>query len=283
MSASARILDDDSAGPAVGALQVGTETAAQSGPDQWHGVSFDQAIPGAIVVMGPLSLNDGAPASVRVRNVTDTGFEWQIDEWDYLDGVHGAETISWMAMSAGTYRLADGTVVHAGQTQLVNQRLDPVALEGFDAAPLVFAQVTSANDGASVGTRILNVTAGGFDIQMREEEAADGVHGAERVDYIALEPGGSVLPTGVTPNAVTHTGYTIDPAGDEFAFLAGMQTRNGADHATLRYEDVPGGVRVLVDEEQSANAETGHGPETVAWIEAQTGTLDLFAVDPPIA
>jgi len=34
--------------------------------------------------------NDADPMTMRVRNVTDTGFEWQIDEWDYLDGVHGS-------------------------------------------------------------------------------------------------------------------------------------------------------------------------------------------------
>jgi len=46
-----------------------------------------------VVVMGPPTHEGWHPATVRVRNVTDTGFEFQIDEWDYLDGAHALEDV----------------------------------------------------------------------------------------------------------------------------------------------------------------------------------------------
>ena len=98
--------------------ESGTVTVAQSGPDQWHSVTFADAIANAIVVLGPLSTNDAAQATTRVRNVTDTGFEFQIDEWDYLDGVHGAETLSWLAVSEGTHELESGQTIVAGSASV---------------------------------------------------------------------------------------------------------------------------------------------------------------------
>ena len=46
-----------------------------------------------VVIMGPLTSAGGHPSTVRVKNVSPTGFEWQIDEWDYLDGAHIVETV----------------------------------------------------------------------------------------------------------------------------------------------------------------------------------------------
>ena len=76
------------------AFEVGEATVAQADPEEWHSVTFAAPIPMARVVLGPLSLNGPEDATLRVRNVTDTGFEFQIDEWDYLNGRHLPETIA---------------------------------------------------------------------------------------------------------------------------------------------------------------------------------------------
>ncbi|MEL7184399.1 MAG: glycoside hydrolase family 9 protein, partial [Pseudomonadota bacterium] len=78
-------------------MEVGQVVAGAGSPDKWHSVRFDQTIEDAVVVMGPASFEGSHALSVRVRNVTDDGFEFQLDEWEYLDGRHVRETISWMA------------------------------------------------------------------------------------------------------------------------------------------------------------------------------------------
>src|SRR5436305_1572337 len=45
----------------------------------------------SVVITGPVTMNDLAPVTVRVRNVTATSFDYQLAEWDYLDGTHGKE------------------------------------------------------------------------------------------------------------------------------------------------------------------------------------------------
>lgn len=270
------VTNDDTPPDLAGQLQIGTATAAAEGPDSWQEVVFDTPISNAIVVMGPLSKNDDTPATVRVANVTETGFSWKIDEWDYQDGVHGEETLSWMAMPEGTYTLLDGTVISAGRTVLRNELDGQVDLDGFNAQPVVFSQVTSANDAAAVNTRLSNISDTGFTIELEEEQAADGTHSSERVDYIALETGGQILSAGVTPEVVTHLGYTIAVDSPSEVLFAQMQTRNIGDRANVRYEAGTVEFTFQIDEEQSFDPETNHGPEAVGYLTTPPGTLNIY-------
>jgi len=52
--------------------------------------------------MGPPTENDPEMGNIRVRNVTPDRFEFQFDEWDYLDGVHGTETFSFLVMEGSS-------------------------------------------------------------------------------------------------------------------------------------------------------------------------------------
>ncbi|MEM6661478.1 MAG: hypothetical protein AAF666_04785, partial [Pseudomonadota bacterium] len=277
---SAWIIADDEPPPVqpVTSMQTGTETRAQSSSDEWHSVSFEVPIDNAVVVMGALTLNDPEAATVRVRNVTDTGFEFQIDEWDYQDGIHGTESVSWMAMSAGTYALQDGRVITAGRTTSVKETFSTIQLDAFSDAPVVIAQVASDNDGAAVTTRIRNIKAESFQLQMQEEEAASGGHAEESVHYLAVEVGsGAGLTAAVTPDVVTDAGYSME-AGDAFFFVAGMQTRDGSDAATLRYA-IDGQARTYIaQEEQSKDMETRHTSEVIGWIETQQVQIDLLVL-----
>ncbi len=94
--------------------EAGVVTQSQKGSGQWHGVTFATALDDPSVVMGGLTGNGAQPYTVRVRNITDTGFEYQIDEWDYLDGNHTKESISWLAIESGSHVLSDGRVISAG-------------------------------------------------------------------------------------------------------------------------------------------------------------------------
>ncbi|MEL6476807.1 MAG: putative Ig domain-containing protein, partial [Pseudomonadota bacterium] len=252
---------------------AGSESFIQSNGDTWFSVSFDVALDDPAVIAGPLSTNGAQQASVRIRNVSEDGFEYQLDEWDYLDGFHIEETLSWVAIESGRHTLDNGAVIEAG-TGLGGTEFAGVSFSSaFDAAPVVFGQATSDNGPAAITTRLDDVSANGFSFKFQEEEAADQVHPTEDLGWIAVSAGSfDGLAAGTTGETVTHLDTTINlgagfDAADSF-LLADMQTFNGPDTATVRLRDQTSGTAtVFIEEETSADAETNHLlAEQVGWL-----------------
>ena len=50
---------------------------------------------------------------VRIDHVTGNGFDLCLEEWDYLDDRHDVESIGYLAMESGVYRLSDGPLIVA--------------------------------------------------------------------------------------------------------------------------------------------------------------------------
>ncbi|PIE40354.1 MAG: hypothetical protein CSA51_01330, partial [Gammaproteobacteria bacterium] len=264
--------------PQILPIETGTITVDQPDPNQWHQISFDQSYTDAVVVFGPLSSNDSDPATIRVRNVTDTSVEFQIDEWDYLDGIHGQETVNYLVMEAGTYE-TNGVTIEAGSLDAVtNVNQTGAFTQGFDTPPVVLATVTSTNETDAVVLRIDNTTASRFTIKLQEQESTrkEG-HVAEEVHYLAMSGSGEVdtvngnkleILSGKTGNSVKHTFYEIGlTASGVPAFFADMQTSDGNDTANVRYQNLgANSVEVNIDEEQSANSELFHTTELIGFV-----------------
>ena len=154
--------------------QSGTITIQQDGNGQWHHVTFDTAIENAIAVLGPLTRNGADPLTTRVRNVTDTGFEFQLDEWNYLDDWNISEIVSWLAIPEGTHTLATGQKIVAG-AQPENVTFRDVSFGDSLEDAIVLTEVTSVNGPDAVTTRVRNVTDTGFQEQLEEEEALGAI------------------------------------------------------------------------------------------------------------
>ncbi|MEM9148652.1 MAG: hypothetical protein AAGC57_21070, partial [Pseudomonadota bacterium] len=233
-----------------GRLELGTTTITQADPDGWTRVEFDEAIPDAVVVMGPLSTRDGDPATLRVRNIDETGFEVKIEEWEYLDGIHGTETVSWMAATAGVHTLSDGTTIAAGSVTARDNAREGVDFgTTFSGEPAFFAQVASANGRQAVTIRTDDVTENGADVFMQEQESANQSHAPERVDWIAVAPGLSeaweIRTLEVSDAPIAFAYDQSDPV-----IIAAMQTADGGDTATLRIDDhSPNTTQIYVSEE----------------------------------
>ncbi|PAP76670.1 hypothetical protein BSZ37_09565 [Rubrivirga marina] len=265
------------AGGAGPVAEAGTVTVSQPSGDAWHAVPFERPFTDPVVVAGPASSEGSDPVTVRVRNVTPTGFELQLDEWDYLDGRHVAETVSWLAVESGVHQLDGGGLIEAGLVG-ASETMKTYGLgAGFASAPVLVSQVVTAGGGAVV-TRQRNVTAGSFQLRIQAQESAD-YPGAETVAYVAVEAGAvaGVLEAGRTPDAVGDlfhevglgTGFASAPA-----LLASMQTFDGADPATLRYRALTGSrFEVRAEEEQSADEETDHTDEVVGYLAIAPGGL----------
>ncbi len=261
--------------------QAGSQTIFQSGPDVWTRVLFDEELENPSVVAGPLTSNGSDPAMVRIRDVTSTGFEMQLDEWDYLDGSHIPETVSWFAVSEGVHDFGDGLVIEAGSTMSDEGLGDVDFLHAFDAAPVVVAQVASDANPEALVTRLDAVDADGFSVKVSDEEASTANLVDEIVSWIAVTPGVfDGLQAGVTGETVTSDEYELvydqSPADGFIGLIASMQTFNGGNPAGVRLADpaTASSASIFIEEEQSLDEEVDHIAEEVGWIVLGE---DLFA------
>lgn len=244
---------------------------------RWRRVDLSGNIQSPVVIAKPLSTNGGHPAVVRVRNVDSSGFDVRVQEWDYLDGVHRFERMSYLVVASGSHTLANGARVEAGviSASNVSQFVRQGFSQPFIKAPVVIASVATYNDQSAVTNRLRNVTTDGFEFTLREEDAADQVHGQERLHYVAWERStgrvnGVQFEVARTGDSVTHTRRRLNfrstyPARPHF--IADIQTTDGGDTANIR--TLGGdrrGIDLWIDEEQSADTEVGHTTERVGFI-----------------
>jgi hypothetical protein len=213
---------------------------------------------------------------VRVKGVDATGFWIRVQEWEYLDGWHTSETVSYLAMERGRHQLPDGAWVEAGRlvTNATNAFIAQRFSEPLYETPVVFATVTSVNEADAVTTRLRNVSVKGFEVGMQEQESNPRQHLAESVDFIAFEPSFGVVDglryeVGLTSSAVSDEPQTLlyqDSYEQAPLFLADMQTANGMDTANLRWTDRnETSLEFWVSEEKSKDSETTHTTESVGY------------------
>ncbi|MEL6220278.1 MAG: hypothetical protein AAFR79_17745 [Pseudomonadota bacterium] len=259
-------------------LEMGTETVLQDDPDGWFSVKFAEAIPNAVVVMGPASWSHGDPIVPAVRNVTEDGFEFQLDEWAYQDGIRAdVEAISWMAATAGAHALEDGTVIQAGSTVAGTWGPASVGFEtAFETSPVVLSQAKAGAD-VTVTARNDDVTAEGFKVMLQEEDARLDNDLNALVDWIAVEATDSAAFDAGKKGAGfrwEQTGVEDFTWGD--VFLADMQTIRDTEAATVRFTAKNGQALVRVHEDQSVDWEQNHKHERVGFIAGEADGYLLY-------
>ena len=278
--------------PAEAQGEIGTVTVDQTASSQWHTVNLDNTYSNPVVVMGPPSFGSADPMTVRVRNAGENSFEFQFDEWEYLDGVHGTETVSYMVLEAGSHELADGRSIQAGFTTISGNAFSGISFfDTFGSNPVVLTQVGSANDPAAVTSRNTTVNTTGFNVQLEEEEGTANDHGSETVYWVAVATGSdaTTIPNeaGVTGNDVTHEWHTISFSQSYSAnpmFFGDFQTVDGGDPATMRYQSLTGSsVQIFAEEEKASGDEVSHTTEVAGFVvfdEAGPIPFDGFALPP---
>ena len=262
-------------------IEFGDVTAAQVPSVGWQSVSFANAYQRPVLITGPLTYNNGAPAGVRVRNVSAAGFEFKIEEWDYLaPGRHPEETFSFMVMEDGLYEI-DGLRIEAGRVeQTATADATRYFTQEFRTAPVLLPQLASEVDSAAATARTDAVGQLSFGIRIQEEEAADGVHAAEEVHYLAIETGAGSFSDGTRfsagPGARRHGGgwRQLDFGGNFLApfVFAAAQSRREPDPFHLRLRNLDGfGAELRLREEASLDSELSHRAEDLGFLVLQGG------------
>ncbi len=258
--------------------EAGSATVSQPDGDYWHSVPFRNRYVWPVVVAGPPTANGPGPATLRVRNVTATGFEFQIDEWQYQDGAHVTEAVGYLVVEAGSHTLMDGTRLTAGIT-LADHEWEAVRFpQPFADTPAVLVTTSSDVGKAAVTERLQAVGPSGFEVKLQEEQGADGWHTRERLSWIALEVAtGARQEVGITAPVVDHTGVVL-PLARGFnappAVLGDLQTYRGTDPASLRITVRSSSmVGMRAEEERSLDAEILHLPEKAGYAAFKLGDL----------
>lgn len=254
--------------------KITIETGDVSIDNNWTYVSFRKVFSDPVVVAKPAGYNDTDPCVERIRNVGPSGFEIRIAEWDYQDGSHAKETVSYLAMEKGSYVLPDGTLCEAGRFNTGNTTSFGRFgfRQTFQMEPVIITSITTENGKNTVTGRMQSIKTTGFGFKLQEQESNTKSHALETVSYIAWEPSAGSL--GALHFAVSRTDKVMNSDwnsvvyGQSFegppALLADMQTTNGGDTAGLRYSSKNCIQSELkVEEEQSKDSETWHTTETV--------------------
>lgn len=172
-------------------------------------VSFPETFASIPLVFTIPTAGDPAPASVRIRAVTASGFQAAAVEPPGSLGAHDAMTIDYLAVLPGQHTLGDGALFEAGFVDTTSvqraanvggaQAWDAVTFgSGFAAPPALLAQIqtTSNSDpGADPGAPFVpwltvaadGLSATGVQVALERSEADDGsVTAAERIGFFAF-------------------------------------------------------------------------------------------------
>ncbi|WP_319586798.1 hypothetical protein [uncultured Desulfobulbus sp.] len=241
----------------------------------WRRVSFESTFNDPVVIAGPLSYKGADPSIVRVRNVSKTGFEIRLTEWNYLDGAHTDENVNYLVMEKGRITLPDGSFVEAGRFTGTTS-FKTIQFSGpFTKTPVVLTTVASMNETDTISGRIKNIGLTSFAYYFREQEKNVNTHANETVNYIAWEPGKGTIGSlqfevATTSNSVTHAWYTKafqNTFNQAPIVLADMQSTNGTDTSALRMQQLTAtNFVVKVEEEKSLDSEVSHGSEAVGYL-----------------
>jgi hypothetical protein len=268
------------AAPAGPQVEAGEVTVKH----EWLRIGFQKVFTDPIVIASSLSHNGKQPSVVRVRNVDPSGFEIRVQEWDYLDGKHGFETVGYLVVERGAHTLQDGTRLEAGRFDTNNTGTFKAFQfsQGFGRAPILIPSISSSNGPDAVTSRLRNISINGFEFMMQEQEASRQVHGVETVSYVAWEPSSGTA-SGLTFEAA-RTGKDVrgksftsisftETHSNPAVFLAAMQSNEGSDTAAVRWTNKSAsGVDLIIEEEKSREMETGHQAEVVGYMVLSPGT-----------
>ncbi len=246
----------------------------------WSRVQFESSFTQPVVIAKMISQNDTEPCVVRVRNVSGSGFDVRVQEWDYLDGIHYDEVVSYFVMEKGTYELSDGTRIEADMftTSGTSSFAQHIFKQSYSEAPVVMTSIATYNDEQAVTCRKRNIDSTGFDYLLQEQEANRDGHGQEIVSYIAWELSDGTV-NGLTYSVgirkyvrnsfvwIDFQDINRDAFQDTPYVVTDMLTANGVDPAEIRCRNNSStGIEVLVEEEASRDGEVGHVPEVVGYI-----------------
>lgn len=239
--------------------------------DDWTAVGISSAYDRPICLAPTLSSWGERPAHVRFRNVSPGAVYARVEEWEHMDGHHTREATGLLAAESGRYATPAGPVQVGAVDTTTDWSTVVLDRDAYDREPVVLAQPQTYNGSDPVVARTRASTRA-IDLRVQECEALGGYHTTERVGYLAAPQGVDQLfgtPAVAKIVAVDHRWKTVR-FGRRFSnpvLLAHVQSHFGSNPCHVRFRNLGHGqVDLRVQEERSADAETGHVAEQVGLV-----------------
>ena len=264
-------------------------------------ISLNSHYRNPVVFAQSSSVHGSDPVVVRVDNVQSDQFSIYLAEPSNLNGFHNApEKVNYLVLEAGIHQLGDGTLLEVG-------RVDTAATIGksnqlnewenirfhtnFKGSPVVLSQIQSKNGQKFLQTRQNAITTNEFLLALEQEEIREEPHVQETIGYLAMEAGSGTWNRNLFE--AHKTSFVITDVWNSHSFyetfenpphfLSSLTSYNGSDSAHLRYTNLDeNGVQLKIEEDTTADTETSHTVESVAYL-AIGGTGALTAVVPQVA
>ena len=129
------------------------ETGKLTVNNNWVTINLTNTYVNPIVVANNLSQNETDPAIIQVNNVTSNSFDIRLKEWDYLDGNHAAEAVSFMVVEGSVSLNSDRFCEYGTDSLIIG--IDIIAVDNCDQnVGLIYEVVESFNGANQIYTRI---------------------------------------------------------------------------------------------------------------------------------
>ncbi len=111
--------------------EVGKTTLSST----WKTVYLNNYYANPVIIASNLTTANGEAATIRIRNVGLDQFQIRVEEWDYLDGVHPNETVSYLVIE-GSIPL-DSPHFCENETDSLEIGIDIKAIDNCDASVVI--------------------------------------------------------------------------------------------------------------------------------------------------
>ena len=167
--------------------EVGRLVVPQQDEETVHSLGFQNRYTNPVVIMMTNTFVGTDPCHMRIVGVTSVGFDYMLEEWDYLDGRHKAEVAVYMVVEAGSYKMSDGQTLLAMLAYNVNHQEVTVDFPlPFSSTPVMLSQMQTLNGADPSIIRQSNPLPSSVTIKIEEEEGLDQSHKEETVGVITL-------------------------------------------------------------------------------------------------
>ncbi|MEO1044453.1 MAG: H-type lectin domain-containing protein [Pseudomonadota bacterium] len=249
----------------AGRLEAGTYTAGNtlSGPRAPTRINFQQNFDTVPVVIALADSQGNNSASIRITNITTTGFDSLILEPDNWDGRHISQIVHYVAIEPGRHILPGGTVIEAGRTDTSAVQFGPGVSgsasftnvsfsQPLSGITTVIAQIQTANSETRnvpsqssrphITALTVNQNSNGFQLALERSQSSIGTVLVETVGWIAF-------PAGASDNFEDIAGNTISWGADN----SGNVVRGWDDGCFSVVLPITSASRVVVAKKRSRN------------------------------
>ena len=284
--------------------------------ETWEQINFGTTFSSPpIVITTPGPSAGGQPFTIRIRNVTTTGFEAMTAEPEGTTGpTHMAVEMTYIAIEEGVHGLPDGSMIIAGRSNVIEEQLFGTAGSWhpevfsipFLDTPSILAQVQTMNNESGLlpieysepwmTVAIDNSTNAGFDLALERAEVSAGlIYTYEEVGWIAITSNADGELEDIYGDSVIWESLLINPStggigkGDgcelESLYAPHPSTTPAVVSLNSRNESDGGWAAVCyldstmigycIDEDWFLDTERNHIGETVAVLLFESGVIDL--------